>query len=354
MTPRLTALKTVAILVASLTLIGCGRPQNGEVAASPDRLVIRGAGATFPQPLYARWFEEYEKANAGVDFVYEGVGSGEGIRRFIAGTVDFGASDAVMKASEIEQVERGVHLVPMTAGIVVLAYNIEGLQGDLKLPRDVYLDIFRGKIWRWDDPRILAANPSIGLPSKLIQPVVRRDGSGTTYAFTNHLAAVDDAWITSPGVGKLIDWPGGAVTGRGNEGVAHKIKISQGSIGYVEYGFAKRLGLPMAILQNKSGEYIAPSAQSGRLALRGDSEQKPRGLPAVIDDAVASEAYPIVSYSWLLLYGRYDDGRKASALKKAVTWGLNEGQSTAEAMGYIPLPEAVVLRATEELDRIHY
>jgi phosphate transport system substrate-binding protein len=347
-------LKIAAILFVFGMLTCCGKPEHEELFASPDRLVIRGAGATFPAPFYSRWFEEYEKAHADVDFVYEGVGSGEGIKRFIAGTVDFGASDVVMKKTEIERVERGVHLVPMTAGMVVLAYHIEGLQGDLKLPRDVYVDIFRSKIWRWDDPRIVAANPHFNIPSKLIQPVVRRDSSGTTYAFTNHLAAIDDEWVTGPGVGKLIDWPGGAVTGRGNEGVAQKIKISQGSIGYVEYGFAKRLGLPMAILQNKSGEYIAPSAQSGRLALADDAKQKPRDLPIVITDADATEAYPIVSYSWLLLYDRYEDGRKASALKNAVTWGLKEGQSIAEELGYIPLPDNVALRATETLDRIHY
>jgi phosphate transport system substrate-binding protein len=348
-----TVLKIIAVLLVFGVLIACGKPQQEKAAMSPDRLVIHGAGATFPQPLYARWIEAYKKVNSDVDFVYEGVGSGEGIHRFIAETVDFGASDAAMTDDEIAQVERGVRLVPMTAGMVVLAYNIEGVQSNLKLPRDVCVDIFWGKIWRWDDPRIAAANPHLDLPSKLIQVVGRRDSSGTTYAFSNHLAAVNDAWRAGPGVGKLIDWPGGAVTGKGNEGVANKIKISQGSIGYVEYGFAKRLGLPMAILQNKAGEYIAPSPQSGRIALAAGSAQIPDDLRVFISDSDASGAYPIVSYSWLLLYQRYEDRRKADALKKAVTWGLNEGQATAEEMGYIPLPDIIVRRATEVLDRVH-
>jgi phosphate transport system substrate-binding protein len=183
-------LKIVAILLVFSVLIACGKPQQEKGSVSPDRLVIHGAGATFPQPLYAHWIDEYKKVNSGVDFTYEGVGSGEGIQRFIAETVDFGASDAAMTDDEIAQVERGVRLVPLTAGMVVLAYNIEGVQGNLKLPRDVYVDIFWGKIWRWDDPRITAANPLLDLPSKVIQVVGRRDSSGTTYAFTKHLAAV--------------------------------------------------------------------------------------------------------------------------------------------------------------------
>ncbi len=313
---------------------------------------LNGSGASFPFPIYSKWFKDFSKANKGARVDYQAKGSGAGIQDFTNQVVDFAASDAAMKDDEIAQVGRGVRLVPVTAGMVVIAYNIEGLEGDLKLPRDVYVDIFWGKIWRWDDPRIVAANPQLDLPSKLIQVVGRRDSSGTTYAFTSHLAAVNDEWRAGPGVGKLIDWPGGAVTGKGNEGVAHKIKISQGSIGYFEYGFAKRLGLPMAILQNKAGEYIAPSAHSGRLALASGSRQAPEDLRVFITDTEATEAYPIVSYSWLLLYERYEDGRKASALKKAVRWGLNEGQSTAEEMGYIPLPDTIARRATEALDRI--
>lgn len=345
-------LKMMAIVLLSSGLLGCGEPPE-EAAASPGQLTIQGAGATFPEPLYSRWFDEYEQTHADVDIVYEGVGSGEGIERFIAGEVDFGASDAAMNDGEIAEVQQGVHLVPATAGMVVLAYSIPGVESGLKLPRDVYGDIFRGEIWRWDDPRLKAANPELDLPPKLIQVVGRRDSSGTTYAFTSHLAAIDPAWGTDPGVGKLIDWPGGAMTGSGNEGVAHKIKISQGSIGYVEYGFAKRLGLPMALLENKAGDYVAPTAQSGQAALAETPGEQADDLRIFITDPEASNAYPIVSYSWLLLYDRYDDSDKLNALKKMVGWGLTEGQAVAEEMGYIPLPDTIASRATQVLDQIN-
>jgi phosphate transport system substrate-binding protein len=343
-------LKMAALFVISGVLVFYGKPP---AIAANDQQVIHGAGATFPEPLYVRWFKEYEETHRDIEIVYEGVGSGEGIQRFIAGQVDFGASDAAMNDSEIAQVARGVHLLPATAGMVVLAYNIPGVPGDLKLPRDVYVDIFRGEIWRWDDPRIVAANPQLDLPPKLIQVVGRRDSSGTTYAFTNHLAAVDKAWRTGPGVGKVIDWPGGAMTGSGNEGVAQKIKISQGAIGYVEYNFAKRLGLPMAILQNKAGEYTPPSAQSGQAALAEDAQEAVDDLRIFNTDPEASDAYPIVSYSWLLLYDRYDNSQTASALQDIIKWGLTDGQAVAEEMGYIPLPDTIALRATQVLNRIN-
>ncbi len=249
---------TAALLVAT-GLVACGTDSPEESATQSAReeagLKLQGAGATFPEPLYQEWITGYETVNPDVAIVYEGVGSGEGIKRFIAEEVDFGASDAAMNDQEIARVARGASLIPATAGMVVLAYNLPGVEGELRLPRDVYVDIFLAKVWRWDDPRIVAANPDLELPSKLIQPVVRRDSSGTTYAFTNHLSAISDAWREEgPGTGKQIDWPGGAMTGSGNEGVAQKVKISHGAIGYMEYGFARRLGLPMATLENRAGE----------------------------------------------------------------------------------------------------
>jgi len=272
------------------------------------------------------------------------VGSGEGIKRFIAEEVDFGASDAAMNDQEIAKVERGVKLIPATAGMVVLAYNLPGFEGELKLPRDVYVDIFLGKIWRWDDQRITEANPGVELPSKLIQTVVRRDSSGTTFAFTNHLSTLSSDWRDNgPGTGKLIDWPGGAMTGRGNEGVAQKVKISQGAIGYMEYGFAKRLGLPMASLQNKSREYVKPGADSGRAAL--GAAKLPANLRLFVPDPEGADSYPIVSLSWILAYGSYPESAKAGQLKQALTWALDEGQAIAAEMGYIPLPETMLAKA---------
>jgi phosphate transport system substrate-binding protein len=251
-------------------------------------------------------------------------------------------------------VARGAVLIPATAGMVVLAYNLPGVEGELRLPRDVYVDIFLGKIWKWDDPRIVAANPDLKLPSKLIQTVVRRDGSGTTFVFTNHLSTISPTWLNEgPGTGTLLDWPGGAMTGTGNEGVAHKIKISHGSIGYIEYYFAKRLGLPIATLQNQAGNFVKPDAESGRRTLEAAAaERMPENLRLFVPDPDAPDAYPIVSLSWLLLYGAYPESEKAAALKAALTWALNTGQPIAEELGYIPLPTNIVSAATRALETI--
>ena len=340
-------------LCAAGLLMSCGQPQETADTASAGQKVVRGAGATFPQPLYERWIDEYSKSNPGAKFEYDGVGSGEGVKRFIAGEVDFGASDAAMKDSEIAQVERGVALLPMTAGMVVLGYNLPGFEGELKLPRDVYVDIMLGNIYRWDDPRIAAANPDAVMPPRLIQVVARRDSSGTTFAFTNHLGTVSEEWRNGPGVGTLIDWPGGAVTGSGNAGVAQKIKITNNSIGYLEFGFAKRIGLSVATLQNQSGAYVSPSTSSGQQALAAGSQDTGDDLRIYVPDPPGEQSYPIVSYTWLLAYRSYPDAETARAVREAVTWGLDNGQPLAEEMGYIPLPETVRQRALAVVDQIN-
>ena len=231
-------------------------PLEARAAASDaGTLQLHGAGATFPAPLYKKWLEEYQKRHPDVQLSYDAIGSGEGTKRFMAGTVDFGASDAAMSDEEMAAVTRGVRLLPTVAGSIVLAYNLDGLGGDLKLTRDVYVDIFLGKIKVWDDPRIKAANARLRLPHDNIALVVRQDSSGTTYAFTNHLSAVSGQWRDhGPGVGRVIAWPGNSMVAPGNEGVAGRIKHSKGAIGYVEYGMAQRAGLTMAWLENKAGQ----------------------------------------------------------------------------------------------------
>jgi phosphate transport system substrate-binding protein len=343
---------SAAVMIVVAAWIGCAGGLMELQAASTNVFQIQGAGATFPEPLYQEWIARYEEKHPEVDFSYEGVGSGEGIKRFIAEKIDFGASDAAMSDAEIEQVERGVKLIPATAGMVVLAYNLPGIGGELRLPRDVYVDIFRGNIARWDDRRIAAANPSLRLPAKLIQTVVRQDSSGTTFAFSSHLSALSKAWAEEgPGIGKQIDWPGGAMTARGNEGVAHKVKISQGSIGYMEYGFARRLGLPIAVLENKAGNFVKADADSGRAALAAATEW-PDNLRLFLPDPEGPASYPIVSLSWILLYNKYPEPEKAAALKAALTWALTDGQPIAEEMGYIPLPESIAAKATEAVASI--
>jgi phosphate transport system substrate-binding protein len=354
MTKSVRVTKAAAAVLLSAVLVACGGESTEGQAQPQAALEITGAGATFPEPLYQQWIAQYKAEKPDVYFTYTGVGSGEGIKRFIAEEVDFGASDAAMKDEEIARVKRGVKLIPVTAGMLVLAYNLPGVEGELRLPRDVYVDIFLGKIWCWDNARIVAANPDLELPPKLIQTIVRRDSSGTTYAFTNHLSTISPDWREEgPGTAKLIDWPGGAMTGSGNEGVAQKVKISHGSIGYMEYGFAKRLGLPVALLENKTGAFVKPDANSGRAAIAAAAATDlPEDLRLFLPDPDGPDSYPILSLSWILLYGQYDQPEKASALKDAITWGLTRGQVTAEEIGYIPLPESLVSKGTQAVESI--
>jgi phosphate transport system substrate-binding protein len=341
-----------AIVLVSVALSACGGDSPEERVEGPSAdsgMTVVGAGATFPEPLYQQWLARYNEMNPEVRLSYEGIGSGGGIKRFVAEEVDFGASDAAMSDAELAKVARGVKLIPATAGMVVLAYNLPGVEGELRLPRDVYVDIFLGKIWRWDDPRIVAANPGLELPSKLIQTVVRRDSSGTTFAFTKHLSTISDAWHEDgPGTGKQIDWPGGAMTGSGNEGVAQKVKISHGAIGYMEYGFAQRIGLPMALLENADGQFVKPDANSGRAALAAEAQADlPANLRLFLPDPAGAQSYPIVTLSWILAYERYDEAAKADALKEMLAWALEDGQVIAEQLGYIPLPEQLTSKAQE-------
>lgn len=311
------------------------------VAAAP--IAITGVGATFPAPLYEKWIAAYSARTLGVTIAYRPVGSGEGVKRFIAKEVDFAASDSAMSDEQIARVGRGVQLVPATAGMVVLAYNVKGLEGSLRLPRNVYSDIFAGKIRRWNDPRIAQANPGLDLPGRDITIVARQDSSGTTYAFTNHLGAISADWRDrGPGVGNVVDWPGNAMVARGNEGVASRIKMSDGAIGYVEYGFAKRLGLNMALLENRAGRFIAPGAESGQHAFTSNLGKMSSNLRVFLPDPEGESSYPIVTLSWLLLYREHPNPKVSAALKDFVSWGLTEGQRIGQTMGYVPLPDEVV------------
>lgn len=337
-----------------LALLATGVPSLGTTAEAAETLTIVGAGATFPAPLYQRWFIDYRQVRPDQIFAYDAVGSGEGVDRFLAGTVDFGASDAALSDKDLAQVDpkRGALMIPMTAGMVVLAYNIPGVGEGLTLKRDVYRDIFAGRIHTWDDPRIRASNPGLKLPGKAIVPVVRRDSSGTTFAFTNHLGTIDSWWrAEGPGIGKLIDWPGKAMTARGNEGVAQRVMITDGAIGYMEYEFAERLGMPVAILENRSGVPVMPSPGAGQAAL-GSAAEIPADLRLFVPDPEDAGAYPIVSYTWILLNERYADPAKATALREALTWGLDQGQVVARDLGYVPLPEHMITKAREALARV--
>ena len=315
-----------------------------------DAITLNSSGATFPAPIYGRWFAEYNKLHPDVQINYQSVGSGQGIKSFQGGLTDFGASDAAMSDADIAAVtDGGVVLLPMTAGSIVLSYNLPGVTGAIQLPRDVYPAIFLGKITKWNDPKIVAANPGMSLPDMPITVAYRADGSGTTYNFTNHLAAISPEFKAGPGSGKTVKWPVG-VGGKGNEGVAALIKQTPGTIGYVEYGYAQQIKLPMATLQNQSGKFVAPTPDSGSTAL--GQVELPANLRAFITDPAGDGSYPIVTFTWWLCHTQYSKPGEADAIKALATWCLTDGQKLAPDLGYLPLPTAVVTKVQAAVSTI--
>ncbi len=307
-----------------------------------DSIRLTGSGASFPFPLYTTWFKSYNKLNKDILVDYQAKGSGAGIKDFINHTVDFAASDAAMNDDEIAKVKEGVQLLPMTAGTVVLAYNLPGNPKGLKLSREVYPKIFLGEIKKWNDPAIKKDNPDVKLPDTDITVVRRADSSGTTFVFTKHLSAISEAWKKGPGTGKTVKWPSSdkIVAAPKNDGVTATIKQTPGAIGYIEYGFAKLAKVEMAALQNKAGKFIMPTAESGAAALAGAN--LPEDMRIWLSDPEGEKSYPIATYTWLLCYKKYEDPKKAEALRKVVDYCLTEGQKVSDKIGYIPLPKNVV------------
>ncbi|MEH2027522.1 phosphate ABC transporter substrate-binding protein PstS [Nostoc sp.] len=368
-THRLTG--SISVLALTISLAGCGGQQTPDstatkdtpsgtatdtTASSPAKLdlggtvKLTGAGASFPAPLYDTWFTDLNKKYPNLQVDYASVGSGAGVEQFIKGTVDFGASDVAMKDEEIQKVpaDRGVILLPVTAGSIVLAYNLPDVP-ELKLPRAVYADILLGKITSWDDAQIAKANPGAKLPKEAIVVVYRSDGSGTTGVFTKHLSAISPEWKTKVGEGKTVNWPKG-VGAKGNEGVTAQIQQTQGSIGYVEYGYAKQNSLKFAALENKGGKFVVASEESASKTL--ESVPLPANLRSFISDPEGADSYPIVTYTWILAYKKYPNAAKAKAIEAAIEYALSEGQKQASALGYVPLPQNVITKVAAAADQI--
>ncbi|MBV8532892.1 MAG: phosphate ABC transporter substrate-binding protein PstS [Verrucomicrobia bacterium] len=310
---------------------------------------LQGAGATFPAPLYQRWIAEYTKNNPDVQINYQGIGSGAGIKQFTQNLVSFGASDAAMTDKEIAAVKQGVVLIPATAGSVVLAYNLPGVD-NLKLSREAYAGIFLGKVTKWSDPAIAKTNEGVKLPDIPIIPCERSDGSGTNFVFTKHLSAISPEFNDKVGFGTSATWPVG-VGGKGNDGVTALIKQNRGAIGYVEYGYAKNNKLTFAALQNKAGEFVSATTDSG-LATLATTQFPPNLLRGWPSDPDGKDCYPIATYTWLLLYKKYDNSQIGEAVKKFVNFGLTDGQKFSEELGYIPLPKEIVDKSMEGLKTV--
>lgn len=334
---KFTFLMTIAIGAASAIF-----------ASSATAQQLSGAGASFPAPLYQRWAVEYNKLHPDVQVNYQSVGSGAGVKQFGQGTVDFAASDAAMSDEEIGKVKQGVVMIPATAGSIVIAYNLPEVK-DLKLSRDAYAGIFLGKIKKWNDPAIAKDNPGEKLPDLPINVAFRSDGSGTTFVFTKHLAAISPDFADEVGTDKSVTWPVGA-GGKGNEGVTALVKQTPGTIGYVEYGYAVHNGLSVASLQNKAGKFVKPTDESGAATLA--SVTFPENLRVWPEDPTGDDDYPIATFTWLLLYKKYSDPAKLKALQGFITYGLTDGQKFAGELGYIPLPAPVVEKSKAALASI--
>lgn len=364
---RLTA--SISVLALTMSLAACGGGQqssdNTAIKETPGaakdttasttakldlggNVTLTGAGASFPAPLYQSWFSELNKKYPNLQVNYQSVGSGAGVEQFIKGTVDFGASDVAMKDEEIKKVDKGVILLPVTAGSIVLAYNLPDVP-ELKLSRAVYTDILLGKIKSWDDPLIAKANPGAKLPKQPITVVYRSDGSGTTGVFTKHLSAISPEWKTKVGDGKSVKWPVG-VGAKGNEGVTAQVQQTQGAIGYTEYGYAKQNNLKFAALENKGGKIVAATDESAAKTL--EAVTLPADLRAFITDPEGADSYPIVTYTWILAYKKYAEPAKAKAVEAAIEYALTDGQKIAKELGYVPLPQAVITKVAAAADQI--
>jgi phosphate transport system substrate-binding protein len=348
-------------IVAGL-LLGIIIPSSIFNVHAQNKIIINGAGATFPFPLVDTWRVDYKTIKPEVDINYQSIGSGGGVKQFTAKTVDFGATDAPLTAQEMQSAPGAVH-IPETIGSVVAAYNIPSIPDKgLKLTGEVLGDIFLGKITKWNDPKIQSLNPDKSLPGDDIVVVHRSDGSGTTFVWTDYLSNVSSAWSQQVGKGKSVAWPTG-IGAPGNEGVANAIKGTANTIGYIELSYALTTKTPFAFIQNKEGNFIEPSIASTRAAVAAQSGALPKGdqpwTNVTMVNAPGKDSYPIASFSYLLLYKELStdlniDEPKAKALVDFIAWAITDGQKTGESLNYVPLPDTVVKLDQDTLKSLTY
>lgn len=333
MTPKIPSKPFLAAVALALA---------GTAQAAP--LLVNGAGATFPAPLYTKWFAEYHRRYPDLAFNYQAIGSGGGIQQITAGTVDFGASDAPMKDEQLAKVPDVVH-VPTVLGAVVVTCNVPGVKA-LRLTPELVSGLFLGKITRWSDPAIAAVNPGQPLPELAVAVVHRSDGSGTTNAFTDYLSKVSPEWRQKVGTGTSVRWPAG-LGGKGNDGVAALVKQTPGAVGYVELAYAKQNRLDLAELRNRDGVFVTPSLESTSAAAAGVT--MPADYRVSITDAAGKGSWPIASFTYLLVRRDQADPRKGEALLKFLWWATHDGQKDAAALDYAPLPRPVVAMVEKTL-----
>lgn len=315
--------------------------------------LINGAGATFPYPIYSKWFSEYAKVDRGVKFNYQSIGSGGGIKQITEQTVDFGASDKFLSDAELKAAPGKLLNIPTVMGAVVVTYNVPGVRGGLKLKSEDVADIYLGKITMWNDRRIADDNPGVHLPAKPIVVVHRSDGSGTTSIFTNFLCGVSPEWAKNVGTGTSVKWPVG-LGGKGNEGVAGQVKTTEYAVGYVELAYAFENKLPYASLKNRAGYFVEPAIKTTSAAAAGAAKQMPADYRINLVNQPGKDAYPVVGFTWLLVYEQQKDKVKGKKLVEFLEWELHKGQKMAAPMLYAPLPANVVKMVEKTIKSIKY
>jgi phosphate transport system substrate-binding protein len=311
---------------------------------------LNGAGATFPNPIYQKWFSEYHKIHPDVQFNYQSIGSGGGIRQVLAGTVDFGASDGPMSDEQLAQSKVKILHVPTVLGAVVPAYNIPGVNGEIKFTPQALAGIFLGKVTTWNDPAITSVNPGVNFPNSPIVVIHRSDGSGTTFIFTDYLSKVSSDWQSSVGKGTSVKWPVG-LGGKGNEGVAGMIRQMQGAIGYIELIYAVQNKIPYGTVKNSAGDFVKADLNSVTAAA-ASVKNMPADFRVSITNASGKDAYPISSFTWLLIPAQSKDPAKGKILSDFLVWMLDSGQGMVSDLTYAPLPANVAAKVKEEIKQV--
>lgn len=332
------------VLFICLAIAGIGRSSFAD-------LLINGAGATFPYPIYSKWFDVYAKENPGIKFNYQSIGSGGGIRMLSNRTVDLGASDAPLTDQQLSDAPGKILHFPSVMGAVVMAYNLPGFTGTLRLTGPVIADIYSGKITKWSDDKIRTLNPGAAVPDQDIVVCHRSDGSGTTFIFTDYLSKVSSAWASDPGKGTAVKWPAG-LGGKGNEGVTALVQQTPGAIGYIELIYALNNHIPYAELQNKAGTWVQASLDGVTAAAASVANNMPSDFRVSITDAPGAQAYPISSFTYLIVYQNQSNKEIGDQIKKFLGWAVTDGQKYAPELKYAPLPSEVVKKEEAQINQI--
>ncbi|MGD0323101.1 MAG: phosphate ABC transporter substrate-binding protein PstS [Terriglobia bacterium] len=343
-------LLSAALVLTSLVAFHSSA-SNAAPVPTPDAVMLNGAGATFPYPIYSKWFSDYNKIHSNIQINYQSIGSGGGIRQLLSGTVDFGASDPPMNDEQLAQAKIKILHFPTVLGAVIPTYNIPGVSQELNFTPDALVGIYLGKITKWNDPEIARYNKGVNLPALDIVVVHRSDGSGTSYVWTDYLSKISPEWQSKVGRNTSVNWPVG-LGGKGNEGVTGLVKQTPGAIGYVELIYAIQNQIPYGQVRNAAGVFVKADLAGVTAAAAGYAKTMPEDFRISITNAPGKAAYPIASFTYLLIPTKIEDANKKDIIKGFLTWMLNDGQKAVEALSYARLPKEVVAKELKQISQI--